>query len=581
MLGNLIKYSDFYQTPIPEKPIELIQNIPKEELILTITGINTRLKPPTETKFDHSRETQIDCLRLIFLDDKKPLENSSCLPIIIEYSKRPISYSIFSRVTCLHALQEIINYENFTDQVPEYTFDNREQIFKFLLLSNNQILAGDKNYQHEGYEELGPDFIEYYMFRELHHNQYSQSSNAINIFYKSFYLFSKIENHHFYGEHFRNYLTWHYNVKSTDEFITHIISSYIHSHDEKLGLRYLNVLKDNIDAINIIDAFAAKVEYKIPKKNDLKKFDFLPLKKSPLYKCKVQDEKNMISYIVLDEGFFIEKAYSIFINDFWFDYLKVNKIKTREEWGSFIGTEFFEPFIEEILRESFSSSVKTILRSTQQLLFNVEGRPIEYADFYIREKQKIALLEVKSGFLPLDHGYKTVATIDDYRNLDLNKFNKDYGLTQLAEKTVKKFHLYKNQIDDAEFNSERKVHIYPVVVVNDPIISSGIVPFVLKRKFNELLAKEGISKKEKRHLINDLCIINISHLQEMEQKLKENEINFFAVLDLYLLISDMNNKANLKEYKFLRTIDQVIYLKIKDGLISERIKELKWLNLAY
>lgn len=578
MLGYLVKYSDIYGSP-PDDPIELILDIPKEELIITISGINTRLKPPTETKFDHSQKTQIECLRLVFLDHKKPIEESDCLPIIIEYSKRPENYKLFSRVTCLHALQEIINHDNFTDQVPEYRFDNRERIFKFLLLSNEQILKGDKNYQDEGYEKLGFDFFEFYMFRELHHNQYNESSNAINIFYKSFYLFSKIENHHFYGEHFKNYLTWHYNVESTDEFIKYIISTYTSSHDQKLGLRYLNVPKENTDAIKIFDAFASKVKYEIPEKDDLKKFDFFPLKKSPLYRCEKQDDKDIISYIVLDEGFYIEKSYSIFINDFWFDYLKPNKVKTREEWGGFIGSEFFEPFIEEILKESFSNAPKTILRSTDQLLFNVEERPIEYADFYIRDKQKVALFEVKSGFIPLDHGYKTVATIEDYRNLDLNKFNKDYGLTQLAEKTVKKFHIYKNEIADPEFNSARKVHIYPVIVVNDPIISSGIVPFILKRKFNELLVKEGISKKEQRHLIKDLCIINISHLQEMEQKLKENEINFFAVLDLYLLVSEMRNNANFTGYKFLRTFDNVIYLKIKDGLISDRIRDLKWLNL--
>jgi len=579
MLAHLVKYSDFYCTPIPDDPLELILDIPKEELILTISGINTRLKPPTESKFDYSRKTQIDCLRLVFLDDKNPLDKSNCLPVIIEFSKRPENYQLFSRVTCLHALQEIINHDDFTDQVPEYTFDNRERIFKFLLLSNDQILRGDNNYQQEGYKELGLDFLEFYMFRELHHNQYNESSNTVNIFYKSYYLFNKIENHHFYGEHFRNYLTWHYNVESTDEFIKLIISSYIKSHDEKLGLRYLNVPRDNADAVKIFDVFSSKVKYEIPERDDLKKFDFFPLKKSPLYKCRQQDDKDLISYIVLDEGFYIEKSYSIFINDFWFDYLKPNNVKTREEWGSFIGSEFFEPFIEEILKESFSNVPKTILRSTDQLLFNVEGRPIEYADFYIRNKQKIALFEVKSGFMPLDHGFKTVATIEDYRNLDLNKFNKDYGLAQLAEKTVKKFHLYKSQIADPEFNPMRKVHIYPVVVVNDPIISSGIVPFILKRKFNEMLDKEGIVKKEERHLINDLCIINVSHLQEMEQKLKENEINFFAVLDLYLLISEMNNKANVKGYKFLRTFDHVIYLKLKDGLISDRIRELKWLNL--
>lgn len=579
MWGFLVKYSDFYGTAVPDNPIELILDIPKEELIITIVGISTRLKPPTTNHFDDSRATQIDCLRLVFLDNNNPIEQSFCAPIINEYIKKPINYNLFSRVTCLYALQEIINFEGFTDEIPEYNFENRERIFKFLLIANDQILTGDKNYKVEGHEKLGDDFFEFFMFRELHHNQYNECSNTINIFYKSSFLFNKIENNHVFSKHFKNYITWHYKVESTDEFLKHIIWTFDKSFDERLGLRYINVPKDNIEAIKILDAFSSKVIYDIPLKDDLRIFDFFPLKKSPLFKCKQIDGKDdIVSYIVLDEGFYIEKTYSIFINDFWFDYLKPNEICTRKGWGNFIGTEFYEPFIEEILNESFSNCPSIILRSTNQLIFNFEGSPIEYADFYVREKQNIALFEVKSGFIPLDHGYKTVSTIEDYKKLDLDKFNKDHGLKQLAEKTIKKFHFYKKEIQDPNFNSDRKVQIYPVIIVNDPIISSSIVTFVLKRKFNELLEKENINRKSKDHNIKDLCIINISHLQDVEQCLKDKKNNLFSMLDLYLSMSDYKNKNNFKGYNFLRTFDHVLRAKVKDGLISDRIKDLKWLK---
>lgn len=577
-MGYLVKYSDFYGTAVPDNPIELILDIPKEELIATVVAVNTKLKPLTSNYFDDSTETQINCLRSIFLDDKNSIDQSFCLPIIKEYILRPINHKLFSRVTCLYALQEIINSEGFTDVEPEYNFYNRERIFKFLLIANDQILTGDKNYKVEGQEKLGNDFFEFFMFRELHHNQYNECSNAINIFYKSSFLFNKIENSHAFSKHFKNYITWYYKVESTDEFLKHIIWTFDKSFDEQLGLRYVNVPKDNIEAIKILDTFSSKVIYDIPLKGDLRTFDFFHLKKRPLFKCEQKDDKDIISYLLLDEGFYIEKAYSIFINDFWFDYLKPNKICNRKDWGNFIGSEFYEPFIEDILNESFSTSQNIVLRSTNQLLFSVEGTPIEYADFYVREKQNVALFEVKSGFIPLDHGYKTVSTIEDFKNLDLDKFNKDYGLTQLAEKTIKKFHIYKNEIEDPIFNSARKVQIYPIIIVNDPIISSGIVPFVLKRKFNDLLEKEGINKKSKEHNISDLCIINISHLQDMEQSLKDKKVNFFNLLDLYLLMSDFKNKNNFKGYKFLRTFEQVLYAKVKDGLISDRIKDLKWLK---
>jgi len=578
MWGYLIKYSDFYNDSVPENPIELIVNIPKEELIVTIVAINTRLKPIGSSHYDDSRQTQIDCLRTVFLDNNNPIHFSICSNLIHKYNDRPRNQNLFSRVTCLYSLQEILNYNEFADIDPQYTFENREQIFKFLLISNDRILTGDKHYREEGYDELGKDFFEFFMFRELHHNQYNNSSNAINIFYKSYFLFNAIEQSPLYGQHFKNYLTWYYNVESTDDFLKHVMWTFLKSYDEQLNARYINISKENVEPIKILDSFSSVVNYDLPLNDDLRKFDFYQIKKSPLFKSSEKDGKNISSYFVMDESFYIEKCYSLFINDFWFDYLLQNEVCTRKDWGGFIGTVFFEKFIGEILHEASSTSPDMVLRSTNQLLFNIEGRPIEYADFYLREKQNIALFEVKSGFIPLDHGYKTVKNIADYRNLDLDKFNKDYGLTQLAEKTIKKFHIYKKEIEDKGLNLNRKVQIYPVVVVNDPIISSGIVTFVLKRKFRDLLAKEGIDVKCKHHNIKDLCIMNVSHLQEMEQNLKDRKINFFNILDQYLMQSDFTNKANFKNYNFLRTFDHVLNLKVKEGLIADRIKEMHWLK---
>lgn len=579
MLGFLIKYSDFYRTNVPEIPTELLLDIPKGELIATIVAVNSRLKPFASNHFDDSRETQIECLRTIFLDNNNPIDQSICLPIIRRFVQLPDNNILFSRVTCLFALQEIINYDGFVKATPEYNFNIRERIFKFLLIANDKILTGDKNYKDEGYEKLGKDFFEFFMFRELHHNQYNQCSNAINIFYKSFYLFTKIENDEFFGQHFKNFLTWRYNIESINEFLKHIIWTFIKSNDDNLKLRYINVSKDNIEAIKILDNFSSKIEYEVPENEDLRLFDFFPIKKSPLYKGEINDDKEIVSYLLMDEGFYIEKAYSIFINDFWFDYLKPNEICERKDWGNFIGTKFYEPFIEEILKESFLNSPNIILKSTDQLLFNIGDGLIEYADFYVRENQNVALFEVKSGFIPLDHGYKTVKSLEDYNKIDLDKFNKDFGLTQLAEKTIKKFHQYKKEIDDPTFNSDRKVQIYPVIIVNDPIISSSIVTFVLKRKFNELLEIQNISKKAREHNIKELCILNVSHLQEMEQYLKDNKINFFSILDLYLQMSDYKNKNNFIDHKFLRTFDHVLNAKVKDDLIANRIKKItNWIE---
>lgn len=313
MWGNLIKYSDFYVLEAPDNPIDLIRGIPKEELIATIVAINTRLKPLGSNYFDDSRKTQIHCLRTVFLDNKNPIERSFCLSLIEKYVNTPSNYNLFSRITCLYALQEIINFSDFEKETPDYNFENREKIFQFLLIANDQILSRDKNYKEEGYKELGSDFFEFFMFRELHHNQYNECSNSINILYKSWFLFNKIENHYFFSKHFKNYLTWQYNVESVDVFLKHILSVYLLSYDETLELRYLNVPKKEIDVIKVFDSFSSNYEFETLEKDDLKVFDFLPLKKSPLFKGKTEDNKDTIGYLILDDGLFLEKSLFSFV----------------------------------------------------------------------------------------------------------------------------------------------------------------------------------------------------------------------------------------------------------------------------
>lgn len=580
MVGHLVKYTKFYSEPIPENPIELLFDIPKEELIFTISAINAYLKPIYNSFFDDSRTTQIDCIRVLFLDTQNPFHHSHSKYIIIKYENEfQENYNLFSRVTCLYALQEIINHNEFVEETPEYTFDLRERIFKFLLICNDKILTADENYKEDDYEKLEDDFFEFFMFRELHHNQYNEASNSVNSFYKSWSLFEALIKDDFFGSHFKNYLIDVFGTDDINEFFKKQIWSYFKSYDDNLKFNYLNVLIEETEVLKILDKLSERQIIEIPPANDLRIFDFLQIKKSPLFRKEENDGKNIISFVVMDNILFVEKTYSLLINDFWFDYLKDKEICNRKDWGDFIGTSYFEPFLEKIFNVAFSNKPNYTIRSTDALKFTINGNSIEYADFYIREKQNIILAEAKSNYLPMVNGYKTVLTFEDYKALDLKKFYKDYGLTQLAEKTIKEFHKYKSLIDDDGFNYNRKVQLYPLLIVNDPIFSSSYSFFVFKRKFDEMLNNEGINKKSKEHNVKPLSIINVSQLIEIEQSLEENEINIFNILDLQFSMSDIKNKGNAKDYNFLRTITHIIQRKVdREKLIPKRIRNFEWLE---
>lgn len=582
MVGIMVKYSDFYKEPIPANHIDLIKLIPKEELLATIAAVNTRLKPIYNSYFDDSRRTQVDCLKAIFLDDKNSNANSNCRDYIKAFLNSPAHYSLFTRVTCLYAFQEILSSNGFAKETPVWNFDLRERIFKFLLIMNEYILAYNDDYNDKDNEELGDSLFEYLMFKELPHNQYYNTSNAINLFYKSWELFQSIQKDHFFGPHLEIYLKNTFGVSDLSEFFKIQISTFFMSHDDKLKINYINLPKDQVDVAKILDKYSTRNNFKLPDRNDLKIFEFLDLKKSPLYKNDFNYGKETTTYLVLDNILFIEKVYSLFINDFWFDYLSKKKICERADWGNFIGSIFFEPFLETILRNCFSNNIRTTLKVTDELKFKIPGEnEIEFADFYIREKNRIILAEAKSNYLPQVHGYKTVKNIIDFKALDLAKFYQDYGLEQLAVKTVKRFHEYKKFLNDDPRYLNGKVKIFPVLIVNDPIFSSGYTSFTFRKKFVEILNANNVEIENDFHVIFPLTLINISGLQDIEQSLSDGNENIFNILRYFFSITNVKRIGAEGTFIVLKTIEHAINKRIKSKLIANRIRKLHWLEIDH
>lgn len=534
MFGHLIKYSEAYNESVPEILSDLVREIPKEELVSTIVAINSRINPVNNSHLDDSRETQIDCLRMLFLDNENSWENSNCVYFLEKYLRTPKNHILFSRVTCLYALQEILNCSDFAIIVPTYTIDLREKILKFLLLINTNILSFETEYIDSGHEELGSRFFDFFMFKEIPQNQYYHSLDPLNLLEKSFTLLGKINEDRIFGQHFSVYLEIKFGVTSFVEFFKFLAFTFFKSYDDKLKLNYVNINEDQIEYVKILDGFSKRNPTNIVSNNDLKIFEFLELKKNPLFKTQNHINPNIISYLVLDNRFLLEKTYSLFINDFWFDYLKENEIRTRADWGSFIGNVFFEPFIEEIFNDCFKNNKSTVFKHTSDLKLKLDNRnEIEYADYYIRQKNKIILAEAKSNFLPVINGYKTVNTREDFESIDLEKFYKDYGLHQLVKKTLKEFHNYKKYLKDNEFNFENKVEIFPTLIVNDHIFSSGYTSMAFKIKCLDLMNEEGISVESELHKIHPLTIINVADLQNIRISLKYGKQNIFNIFRHY------------------------------------------------
>lgn len=581
MIGIILKYSAYYNKQIPEIPLDLLAHLPKNEIIVTIAKINTLLQPQGYRSNDDSRETQIECLKAIILQDEK---NTS-----LEYVKRfqryaehlnnlPEKYIIFTRGTCLYALNEILQSDDFSKvNKTQYYQEERIGIFDYLLACNERILKYSNVEPYGNITKEGLSFFEFFAFNQIPFNQYTFPINSLTKLYKSAFFLKCLMDDESIKNHLTTYFKSKYGLEDIEEFFRVFMFSFLKMYDENLQIYHLKIDNKQEAIIQVIKGFSDITPLKKVNHSDVRTLDFLSVKKNPIFSWEPLSSDKFTGFVVLDMTFLLEKMDSFFINDFWFDYLKEESDLNRTDWGCFIGSKFFEPLVYDVISHTFNNKQNYTVKMLDELKIQLPAKPeIEVADVYIRHKQKIACIEVKSNFINMIDGYKSVTNVEEFKALDMGKFYKSFGLTQMLD-TMKNFHTYKHHIKDEGLNLNRKIHLHPIILVNEPILSSGLFNFPLRQQFEKMLIEENINLKSKGHIIWPLVIINIEELQELEQSIKDNDIDFFKILDSFHNKTSIKGKIVKDKYKNLLTIHSLINEKIKsDKLFPTRLKDYKW-----
>tara|TARA_R110002012_G_scaffold9716_4_gene45052 strand:+ start:27128 stop:28888 length:1761 start_codon:yes stop_codon:yes gene_type:complete len=581
LIGIILKYSNYYNKPIPENPLGLLSHLPKNEIIVTIAKINTLLQPQGYRNIDNSKETQIECLKAIILQDEKnaPLEYIRIFQTYAEHlNNLPEEYIVFTRGTCLYALNEILQSDNFLKvDKRQYSQEERIGILDYLLICNERILKFSNVEPYENITGQGLNFFEFFAFNQTPFNQYTISINSLTKLYKSAFFLKCLMSDDSTKGHLTNYFKSTYGLNDLEEFFRVFIFSFLKMYDENLKIYHLKIDNEQKAIIKIIKGFSASTHLNIVNHDDVKTLDFLSVKKNPIFSWKPLSSDEFTGFAVLDMAFLLEKMDSFFINDFWFDYLKTHSDLNRKDWGNFIGSKFFEPLVEDVISNTFNNKHNYTIKMLDELKITFPAKSeIEIADVYIRQKQKIACIEVKSNFINMVDGYKSVTNVEEFKALELEKFYKSFGLTQMVD-TMKNFHTYKHHINDVGLNLNRKIHLYPIILVNEPILSSGLFNFPLRQQFEKMLIKEDINLKSKYHIIWPLVIMNIEEFQELEQSIKDDDVDFFKILDSFHSKTSIQGKIVKDKYKSLLTIHSLINEKIKfDKLFPLRLKNFKW-----
>ncbi|MCT4614573.1 MAG: hypothetical protein N4A49_06825 [Marinifilaceae bacterium] len=536
-LKLVLEYKHFFDSEPPENRLDLIKHIPKLQLLYEIAGLNYRLKPYNQLKYDFSLETQANELEYFCPIDKDL--HKKYVQIASRYIKSKDEYPlIFNRAANLFALEEILNNDDF---LQEEKFDMKkvevwDGIFKYLLAVNTEVVK---------VKQLPPEetTMENISASAIALNELMIEDNPFYIPYKGICLIEYLSNHPVYGNELQRYFNETLKIDK-DKFIYNLLSLSMANSQKKSFTEFAYNTSEPDEFLDFLSS------------NQFKNKDFIKLltiKKTPFYK-----EKDT-RYIVLDINFLINKSYNFFINDFWFDYLKPQKDDNGKEKFSFKHYRaafglFFEEYVGEIIENSFKH-----LKYPKPLLFDnlkikVPAGQVEVADIYIRQNKKILVGQVKSSSIYDNEKYSgEINTL--YRN-NREQFYKDFGVNQTYDsiKTI----LENSNSFDAKIPVNKRLEFYPIIVVNDKVFQTPLIPNLLHQRFQELLANNDY----KPHKIHPLVVAQISDLEYLENTLANKKKTIWDILKTHYKKIDKTLMPPL-----IQTTDRFI----NPGIVTERL----------
>ena len=515
----ILDYNICIGAPPPKEKISLLGDISKIFILYELCALNYRLKPRDRVYFDTSLDTQKK--ELWYFAKNKTIFDKYGL-IAERYTTSNDDYPIiFNRPACLYAIEEILNCDTMNSD-ENFVIQNVEQwesIIKYLLAVNYEISQIKEEEKDDlSFETLNPKLIPL--------NEFSIESHPVFTPHRGYLLMKHFIDNPRYARYVKEYFLESYGIEF-DHFIFHLMSMYIMNKAAKLEFEFCYQVMDKDK-----DLFD-RLSKRSPNKETYK---LLSIKKSPF----IKHTENV--YLITDNTLLIEKSYSLFVNDLWFD--KIKKVKddngnekfTIKDYKGEFGY-FFEKYLGGILRNCFGTNRQFKLLLFDELKINTGKGQIELADIYCRYYNKILIAQVKSGSIYDREKYGgNIETL--YKN-DRNKFFEDFGVNQTFE-SIKNIHEYMKTID-TEFPEGCSYKIFPCIIVNDKALQTPLMAQTFNIRFQELLTNFDIN----RFKIMPLLLIHISDFEELEMTLHNNPKKIWEILE-----KNCNDKTFISSFSY-------------------------------
>jgi len=380
-----------------------------------------------------------------------------------------------------------------------------DSILRYLLAVNFVItqIKKEKDDKKVNFELLNPKIIPL--------NELSIETDPIYTFYRGYWLIDYFLNRPGFAVEIKNYFKAAYGIEP-HHFIYDIMRIIVaNSNKNPEDDFYYQVPEGEQDIFDKLSVRAPMQEI----------YKLLNIRKSPFIKV------DRLKYILADSAFLFEKAYSQFLNDFWFDWLKEiiddegKPIYTITRYRGEFGY-FFEQYLSKILKTTFEKYKHSVLLMFDQLKVQTGKGSIEIADVYFRNGNKIFLAQVKSG--SIYDNEKFGGDVESLYKNDREKFFQNFGVNQLIE-SLTSMEIYIQTID-RKFPKGHFYEVFPCIIFNDKAFQIPLMADTFNNRFQEILKDFNVKKVK----VNPLTLIHISDLEILELQLGNNTNEIWKLL---------------------------------------------------
>jgi len=550
---SILNYKDFYGVDQPENPMSLLKGFDRATVLAEFAALNYRLKPKTTMYYDTSLETQRKEL-FYFCGNNENLFRKY-YPLFARHMVSEREYPLmFTRQTCLYAMEDIIHSD--LQEVKEFSMRHAwPKMLEYLLTVNTATTRQTNEISEKplSLEELSP--------RMMPLNELSLDINPLYTPFRGYHLLGFFAGHAELGPHFIEYFTSTYGIPF-DRFVYEQMSMYYANNRDGI-----NNITNEFTGEKLDTSFHYSVKYE-----DQTLFNALShlypnekterlisIRKYPF--VKTSDK----TYLLTDSILLLDKSYSQFINDFWFDCVKQimgadgKPAYPVRYYRAQIG-KFIEGYCKDSINHSFQNAKYHIVKTFDDLKFKRGNDEMELTDVYIRYDKKVFLAEVKATGLYDEEKYS--GDIDKMYKGNRAKFFESFGVDQMVN-CIATLQERVHEVDP-KFPLKKHCHIYPAIIVNERALQTPLMAYIFDQRFRELLREREIANLH----VHALSLLHVSDLEHMEDYLHREPSQFWKILRYHLrdpkFVPPFYNSLNRKDVrpnfqKIKKLFEELVY----------------------